>query len=125
MKYQVEKITCELNDEDGISYVHFETVEGYLTISRSSEDTDVYFELDDQSYGEYFLKDCFEVVFFNGKVTFSINLNNKRVVSYLQGNNKNYEKYKLIELEFEPLSKEQFLSIVNTYREIFRIKPVG
>ena len=119
MELQVTKISYELDNEEGLSYLFFEYDSGYFSIAKMEEDENIHLEKDDQSNGQYFDPDCFECSFWNGKIRLSINLNNKRILQYLKDNELNADLYGNTVLIFEPVPLEKFKEMSNVMNKIF------
>lgn len=125
MDLNVSDITYTLLDEEGLSYLFFETAHGYFTISRSEDEKDVYLELDTQTNGEDFDQQCFDIVFLNRKIAFKMDLNNAKLVQYLKEKNKCFELYKEIVLLFNPVSQEKFSEMKKVIDQIFNERLTG
>lgn len=123
MELNVKKISYELKNENYLSYLFFECEnQQYFTISKTDEDEEVYLELNNQFNGEYFNQDCFNITFLNCRISFSMNLNNKKLLSYLNEHNKNAKLYENIVLIFEPVSVNQFKEMIKVLHDIFNKK---
>jgi hypothetical protein len=114
MELQVETISFELDNDEGLNSLCFKYDKGYFTIARSFDEGEIYLEFDDQSNGEYFDKDIFEYEFTNGNILFAIDLNNLRIIKYLKESCKKSELYARINLHFETVDPEQF-KIISKY----------
>lgn len=120
MELKVKNISYELKNEDCLSFLFFECEnQQYFTISRLDEDEEVYLELNDQANGEYFDQGCFNITFLNNRISFFMNLNNKKILSYLQEHNKDATLYENTVLIFEPVPIEQFKEMIKVLHDIF------
>ena len=119
MELKVTEISYELDNEDGLSSLFFECEDGYFTIARMDEDENIYLEKDNQSNGQYFNPDCFEYSFVPERISFSINLNNKRILQYLNENNLDAAMYGNIALLFEPVPPQNFKEMGEVLDKIF------
>ena len=54
MELKVLEISYELDNEEGLNALFFQTSEGYYTISRLKEEDNLYMELNSQENGKYF-----------------------------------------------------------------------
>jgi len=119
MESKVTNISCELENEDGMSYLLFKYTGGYFSIGRMEDDENIYLEKDDQSNGQYFAPDCFEYYYENGEIQLSIDLESKRIWQYLKDNNLNADLYGNTVLIFDPVIPEKFKEMSNIISRIF------
>ena len=119
MEVKVTNISYELDDDEGLNYLYFEYNNGYFSIAREEEEENIYLEKDDQANGQYFDPDCFEYIFSNGEIRFSIDLNNKRILKYLKENNLSADLYGNTVLIFDPVIPEKFKEMSNVLSRIF------
>jgi len=119
MELKVTDITCELDNEDGLSYLLFKYAGGYFSIGRMEEDENIYLEKDDQSNGQYCDPDCFEYCYENGEIELSIDLDSKRILQYLKENNLSADLYGHTVLIFDPVNPEKFKEMSNVISRIF------
>ena len=120
MELNVTNISYELDNEEGLSSIFFEYEGGYFTIAKMEDEENIYLEKDDQSNGQYFDPDCFEFSLRNGIFSLSINLNNKRIIRYLEDNGLNVDLYGSTALVFEPYTVERLKEISNVLDRIFQ-----
>lgn len=109
MELKVLEISYELDNEEGLNALFFQTSEGYYTISRLKEDEKLYMELNDQSMGEYFEPDYFDCSFRNGRITFHVPDNR----------NWNLGIYQDITLLFSPIDVDLFKAMGQVVKNIF------
>jgi hypothetical protein len=108
MEYRVINIDYVLDDEEGLNSLFFEFEKGYFSVARLNEDEKVYFELNDQSNGEYYEVD-------------EINLSYKNDEIWFEDSYKNNKLYKEIKLLFEPIENKKYFEIEKVIRKIFKI----
>jgi hypothetical protein len=108
MEYKVINIDYVLDDEEGLYSLFFEFDKGYFSVARLNEDEKVYFELNDQSNGEYYEIDEINLSYNNNEIWF-------------QYPYKGNEFYKEIKLLFEPIENKKYLKIEKVICKIFRI----
>ena len=119
MKLMVKNISYILNDDEGLNSLFFEHENGYFCISRLNDEDNIYMELNDQSNGEYFEQDIFDSDFSNGKISFKIDLDNKKIIEYLKSNNKKYDSFININIIFKPVEQKMFKIMGEVYKNIF------
>lgn len=109
MELKVLEISYELDNEEGLNALFFQTSEGYYTISRLKEEDDLYMELNSQENGEYFNTEYFEFSVRNGYISFNV------------PENRNWDLgiYQNITLVFSPVNIEEFKRISMVIRNIF------
>ena len=110
MELEVINISYEIENDEGLSYLHFETKDGYYSISRLDEDDELYMELNEQSNGKYFSPDCFEFDFYNGDISFYVDEDRELDVGIYQN----------ITLKFEPVDIERFKEMGVALEKIFK-----
>ena len=119
MELKVTNITCELDNEDGLSYLLFQYAGGYFSMGRMEDDENIYLEKDDQSNGQYFDPECFEYCYENGEIELSIDLDSKRILQYLKENNLSADLYGNTVLIFDPVLPEKFKEMSHVISRIF------
>ena len=109
MEFKVLEISYELDNEEGLNALFFQTSEGYYTISRLKEEDNLYMELNSQENGKYFDTDYFDCSVRNGCISFNV------------PENRNWDLgiYQNITLLFSPVNIDEFKRISMVVRNIF------
>ena len=119
MELKATKISYELDNEEGLSSVFIEYDNGYFTVARMEDEENIYIEKDDQANGEYWERDCFEISLRNGTFVVSMNLNNKKLLKYIEDNGLKVDLYCNTSIAFEPISTEDFMKLSSVVKRIF------
>lgn len=109
MELKILEISYELDNEEGLNALFFQTSEGYYTISRLKEEDKLYMELNSQVDGKYFDTEYFDCSVRNGYISFHV------------PENRNWDlgMYQNITLLFSPVSIDEFKRISMVVRNIF------
>ena len=110
MELNIIDISYELEDEEGLNYLHFKTENGYFTICREEGEENLYMELNDQANGEYISPIYFEYSVRNGRIMFYVNENRTW----------NLGMYQNMTLIFEPIDIDKFKKIGTVIKRIFK-----
>ena len=121
MELKATKISYELNNEEGLSSVFIEYNNGYFTVARMEDEENIYIEKDDQANGEYWERDCFELSLRNGVLVISMNLNNKKLLKYIEDNELRADLYSNTNITFEPIPPDEFTKLSGVIKRIFSI----
>ncbi len=119
MELNVKNISYAINDDEGLTYMHFDIDDGYFSLSRLDGDDNVYLERDNQSNGQYITPDCFEFSLENTYFHLYMNLNNNRLLKYIAENKVNVELYGDTTLIYALMEKEQLLNFGEVIEKLF------
>lgn len=68
----VLEVIINLDDENGLNALYFTYNGGYISLSRLEEESDLYLEKDDQSFGSYVSLNCVKYQFENKRLSLEI-----------------------------------------------------
>ena len=119
MELFAKKMTWELDNKEGLSFLSFEWEDGYFTLSRKTGVETLRLEMNDPANGQLIDPDCLEYALDHTRFRLNIVRNNRKVLRYLEEHHINTELYGEIVLHYAPLSKPQFESLSAVMLRLF------
>ena len=119
MELFAKRMTWELDNEEGFSFLSFAWEDGYFTLSRKTGAETLRLEMNDPANGQLIAPDCFEYALDNTRFRLNIVRNNRKVLRYLEEHHINTELYGETILHYTPLSKPQLESLSSVVRRLF------
>ena len=111
MELFANRMSWELDNEEGLSFLSFEWEDGYFTLSRKTGTEALRLEMNDPANGQLIDPDCFEYALDHTSFRLNIVRNNRKVLRYLEEYHINTELYGKIVLHYAPLSKTELKTV--------------
>ena len=111
MELSVKRMSWELVNKEGLSFLSFEWEDGYFVLSRKTGAEALRLEMNDPVNSQLIDPDCFEYALDHTSFRLNIVRNNRKVLRYLEEHHINTELYGKIVLHYTPLSKTELKTV--------------
>ena len=111
MELSVKRMSWELGNKEGLSFLSFEWEDGYFMLSRKTGAEALRLEMNDPANGQLIDPNCFEYALDHTGFCLNIVRNNRKVLRYLEEHHINTELYGKIVLHYTPLSKTELKTV--------------
>ena len=119
MELFAKRLTWELDNDEGLTRLFFESEESYFTLSRKTGAETLRLEMNDPANGQLIAPDCFEYALDNTGFRLNFVRNNSKVLRYPEERHINTELYGEIVLYYTPLSKPQLKTVSAVIHRLF------
>ena len=121
MELFAKRLTWELDNDEGLTRLFFESEESYFTLSRKTGAETLRLEMNDPANGQLIAPDCFEYALDNTGFRLNFVRNNSKVLRYPEERHINTELYGEIVLYYTPLSKPQLKTVSAVFIGCFSV----